>query len=120
MKIFARLLPLLGSLADALARGDHEQRQVIAPAVVGIQNVVAQAQAVFAALPAEVERVDRRCAAGREQVDRVAVALGFEELPHRACTFMNCAASCFTSSILWNSSSAFGSRSASSFSKLPL
>ena len=79
----AGLLPLLGSFADARARGHHEQRQMIAPAVLGIEDVVAQAQAVVAALPAEAEGVDGRRAAGREQVDRVAVALGFEELPDR-------------------------------------
>ena len=81
---FAALLGFFGLLADALARGDDEQRQVIAAAFLGIQDVVAQAQAVGFRLPAEVEGMQRARCAGREQVDGVAVALGFEELPDGA------------------------------------
>ena len=64
-------------------RRDDEQRQMIAAAFLGVQNVIAEAQAIGARLAAEPECVDRRCGARREQVDGVAVALGFEELPDR-------------------------------------
>ena len=83
LEVLAFLLPLLGALADALAGGDDEQGDVIAAAVFRLEDVIAQAEAVLAPLPAELERVDGRLAAGREQVDRVAVALGLEELPDR-------------------------------------
>ena len=63
----ARLLPLLGPLADARAGRDHEQRQVVAAAIFGVQNVIAQAQSVFARLPSEAEGVEGRAAARREQ-----------------------------------------------------
>ena len=64
--------------ADPRARRDDEHRQVIAA-----DDVVAQAQAVLPPLPSEVESMDRTLPARREQVDRVAVALRFEELPDR-------------------------------------
>ena len=81
---FASLLECLGTLADTLARGDDEHRQVVAAAVFGVENVIAEAQAVFAALAAEMECVHRGCGGGFEEMDRIAVALGLEELPQDA------------------------------------
>ncbi len=79
---FALLLPGFGAFADALAGGGHEEGEVIAGAGFGgIEDVIAQAKAVFAALAAEVEGVERARGAGGEEVDGIAVALGFEELP---------------------------------------
>src|SRR5205823_7453518 len=75
-------LPLLGALADTLTGGHDEQRDVVAAAILRIEDVIAQAEAVLAALPAERECVNRRTAARREKMRRVAVALRFEELPH--------------------------------------
>src|ERR1035437_1267195 len=80
----ARLFPLLALFADTSARGDYHERQMIALAVVTFQDVIAQAEPVFAALAAKAEGGNRRLARRREQVDGVAVALGFEELPHRS------------------------------------
>src|SRR6185312_11703565 len=54
---------------------------MIAPAVFWIENVIAQAKPVVLGLPPERERVNRRCRAGREQMNRVGVALGFKKLP---------------------------------------
>ena len=81
LQVLAADLPFFGLLADAGAGGDHEHRQVIAPAFLGVENVVAKAESIVSALAAEAEGVDGSCAAGREQVDGIAVPLGFEELP---------------------------------------
>ena len=80
----AGLLPGLGALADACARGHDEQHQVVPPSLFGAQEIVAQAKAVFAALASETEGRDGRVAAGSEQVNGIAVPLGFEELPYRS------------------------------------
>ena len=77
-----RLLPLLRPLPHARSRRHHEQRHVIATPLLRLENVVAQTQPVLATLPPELERLDRRRPAGREQMHRVPVALGLEELPH--------------------------------------
>ncbi len=79
----ACLFPLFGALSDALARRHHEQRHVIAAPFVGLQDIVAETQSIGPPLPAKMERVQRRLVPRREQVNRVAVALGLEELPHR-------------------------------------
>src|SRR3954470_6099700 len=71
----AGLFQLLGFLADARARRHHEQRQVVAR----LEDVVAEAQAVVLPLPAELERMWLI----PKEMDRIAVALGLEELPDR-------------------------------------
>ncbi len=65
-QVLARLLGLLGALADARSRSDHKYRDVIAPAVQRVQHVVAQRQAVLARLAAEPEGVNRRSAPRRK------------------------------------------------------
>src|SRR5215470_10338341 len=52
-----------------------------APAVNRIEHVVAKTQAILPALPSEIECMYWVGAAGLEQMNRVAVALGFKELP---------------------------------------
>src|SRR5262249_29319563 len=83
LEVLALLLPLFGALADALAGVDDEQRDVIAAGLLGIENVVAEAEAIILALATEAKRVHRRRGTRLEKVYRVAVALGLEELPHR-------------------------------------
>src|SRR5437868_10225896 len=75
--VLARMLPLLSLFANPGPRGHHEQRQVIAR----LENIVTEAQSILPPLTPEVEAVNRVAAARREQVNRVPVALGFEELP---------------------------------------
>ena len=71
------------SVARMPAPRHHQKRQVIPFAVFRIQNVVAQAQPLFAALPSEAKLVNGLHSAWSEQLNRVAGALGFEKLPHR-------------------------------------
>jgi hypothetical protein len=56
---------------------------MIAASLLGFQDVIAQAQSIGARLAAELEGMDRARAARCEQVNCVAVPLGFEELPNR-------------------------------------
>ena len=57
---------------------------MVAMSVRRLEHIVAQAETIPSRLPSEVERVQRLVCAGREQVNRVAVALSLEELPHSA------------------------------------
>src|SRR5262245_33399146 len=52
-------LPLLALFANSGAGGDDEQRETVAPAILGIEDVVAQAQAILASLAGELESVNR-------------------------------------------------------------
>ena len=72
------------SSRTSFAGGDDEQREVIALAVAQARERSRSGRGRPSRLPAEVERVQRLLCAGLEQVDRVAVALGLEELPDRA------------------------------------
>src|SRR5580698_5277745 len=74
---FAGLFPSLGLFPDSSSRGNNEHRQMIALAILGIENVITQAQPVFARLASKT-----KCMCW--QVDRVAVAFRFEKLPQRA------------------------------------
>jgi len=56
---------------------------MIAAALVGVQDVVAQTQPVGAGLPAELKSMQRFQRARREQLDGISLALGLDELPHR-------------------------------------
>ena len=72
---FAGVFGFFRSLANILSGRDDEYRQVIALAVLWIEDVIAETEAVRARLPAEAKGVDRLFAAGGEQLNRVAVAL---------------------------------------------
>src|SRR5260370_701585 len=71
----------LGFLADSGGGGDDENRQMIAAALFGVENIIAEAQSMGAWLAAELEYVERAFATGREELNRIAVALSFEESP---------------------------------------
>jgi hypothetical protein len=57
---------------------------VIAAAILRVQDVIAEAEAIRLGLAGKVERMQRRSGTGGEQMDRIAFALRLKELPHRA------------------------------------
>src|SRR5690349_20748604 len=80
----ARLLCFFRVRHHTLARSDDKHREVVAMSIHGIENVITEAETIRFCLTPEVECLDRRFAFRPEQVDRVSVALGFEELPNGA------------------------------------
>src|SRR5208282_3847878 len=80
----AALLRFFRARAHTFAGGDHENAEMVAAAVVGVENVIAEAKAVGFRLPSELECMNRIRAARFKKIDRVAVALRLEESPHGA------------------------------------
>ena len=58
-EIVAVILCLFGALANALAGSYNEERQVVTPAVLSGQNIVAKAKEVALPLPGKAERMQR-------------------------------------------------------------
>src|SRR5579871_2835734 len=80
---FPSLLGLFCCFAHARACAYNKQRQMIAPAIFGIQNVVAQAQTIRLWLAPKPEYVQRPFRPGSEQLNGVAIAFRLEKLPER-------------------------------------
>src|SRR5581483_4965666 len=83
-EVFAARFRLFGMLDDSFAGSHDEQRDVVAPAVLRIERVIAQAKPVGFGLPSKAEAFEWRCGAWGEQMKRVAFAFGLKELPDRS------------------------------------
>src|SRR5437588_3546464 len=78
---FAGLLGALGLLPDLRTGRYDEQRQVIAAAFFGFQDVVAEGKPIGARLTSKAKSMQGTRGARLEQMNGVAIALRFEELP---------------------------------------
>src|SRR6266704_2438246 len=105
LEVIAVVLRFLRAAANAFARRHHEQRRVVALAVLCRQDVIAQAQKIALALPRESKCVYRLSFSCRKELQGIARRFGLEKLPDGA-DLMNSAASFFTCSMLSKSSTA--------------
>src|SRR6202007_2171897 len=83
-EVVAVVLGFFAALADAFAGGHDNKGDVIALAVLGREDIIAEAEKIAEALALEIESVQRRCRTGREKMQRVAFGFGFEKLPDGA------------------------------------
>ena len=98
-------LRLLGELTDAFARSDNEQADAVRDSILR-RDIVREAEPVLLFLAGEVE-LGRERSVRLEEAQRVAFALGAEELVQRATFIFPPRNSALIASIVSRSSSAF-------------
>src|SRR5258706_2890705 len=71
-------------LSHGRPRRDDKEPDVVATSFLGLEHIIAQTESIGLRLAAEGKGMQRALSPGREQMNPVAIALGFEELPHGA------------------------------------
>src|SRR6266403_2414853 len=84
LEVIAVVLRFLRPAANAFARRHHEQRHVVASAVLCWQDVIAQTQKIALALPRKSKCVYRLTLSRPKKLQRIARRLRLEKLPYGA------------------------------------